>query len=205
MKVHHLTALVVAALLAPAPAFAFGTIEGFYGIVRPPNPSFRAAASGAKNDTRLFKDSLQNAGGDVLLNLGTFEFGAIADVTFAQHSANQSAIGALAGMKLPLGPVRLDLLGEAGGHRYGNIGSNPSIVKSGSDQWFAYLGLRPGVAFKFGAPDAPGFLLGLWGFARWDLTTKNAAVTVSGATDQPGKVKLGGVSIGATVRAGFDF
>jgi hypothetical protein len=193
--------LVAATLLTPGLAHAAGfTLEGFYGRSRPPDTSIENSL----NDSNLFKDSLQLAGADVLIRLGAFEFGAIADVNWGDNTASQSAIGALAGLALPLGSARLDLLGELGGQRYGNLAQNPEIATSSSrEEWLAYVGLRPGIAFKFGAPDKPGFLLGLWTFARWDLQKHNVPVTL--ADGGSGNLELGGVTIGATVRLGMDF
>jgi hypothetical protein len=199
------TALAVAlALAVPQAAHALGTIEGFYGLTRPPGTSFRSSVSGATNDPHVFSNSLNIAGGDVLLDFGgPLELGAVGDVTWKRNSAKQTALGGLLGFKLDLGAIRLDALGEAGGHRYGNLADNPDVVtKSNTDQWFAYVGLRPGFAFQFGRP---GLLLGLWGFVRWDLTSKRVPITVGDATSPNGSVKLGGPSIGATVRLGFGF
>jgi len=200
---------LAAGLWAPRPALAMGVLEGFYGISRPPGTSFHSAVEGAEDNPHLFKDSLQDAGGDLLLDFnGPLEIGAIADQTWASHSASQTALGGLLGLRLKLGLVRVDLLGEAGGHRYGGFTQNDDIAGSeSSERWFAYLGLRPGIAFHFGPPDSPGLLLGVWTFARWDLTSHRMPVTVRGAGDtlEDGTVRLGGTSIGATLRAGVEF
>lgn len=192
---------VAAALIAPTAASALDLqVEGFYGLERPPTTSFSAATSGVGSASDLFKTSLQLAGGDVLLNLNGLELGAIADVTFGNNTASQTAIGALAGAAIAVGPAKLDLLAEVGGHRYGNFVSNPDIVTaSSSSQWLAYVGLRPGVSFKLGGP----LSLGVWGFVRWDVQSQNVPVTV-GSASSSGSYKLGGTTVGATVRLGFD-
>ncbi len=193
--------LVAATLLFPNIAHAAGfTLEGFYGLSRPPDTS----VENALDDPDLFDDTLQLAGGDVLIRLGLFEFGAIADVTWDDNAPSQTYVGGLAGIALPLGGVRIDLLGEIGGHRFGNLARNPDIVTaSDRDQWLAYVGLRPGLAFKVGSPDRPGLLVGVWTFARWDLQKENVPVTLEGGGD--GDVELGGVTLGATLRLGVDF
>jgi hypothetical protein len=194
--------LAAAVTLAPSLALAAGTLEGFYGIARPPSSDFKSSVSGIDNPD-VFSDSMQNAGGDVMLNLDWFQFGAIADHTWAKNKASQTALGGLLGLKLALGELRLDLMGEIGGHKYGNL---DSTVNSGKDQWLAYVGLRPGIAFKFSAPDEPGLILGLWTWARWDLNAGSVPVTAANAGDvNAGSLKLGGTSIGANVRVGFDF
>lgn len=193
--------LVVAlALLAPTAAGAIDLqVEGFYGLARPPTTSFDAAVSGGGSASDLFDSSAQFAGGDVLLNLDGFELGAIVDATFGPDTASQTAVGALAGFALSVGPAKVDLLGEAGGHRYGNFAKNPDVVTASStSEWLAYVGLRPGVSFKLGGP----LSLGVWGFVRWDVTSQDVPVTVRSA-GSAGSYKLGGTTVGAAVRLGF--
>jgi hypothetical protein len=188
---------VALALAAPAAARATSLrIEGFYGLEQPPATSFSAATSGSASD--LYKSSLQLAGGDVLVNLGGLELGAIIDSTFGDNTASQTALGALGGVGLELGPFKIDLLAEAGGHRYGNFASNPDVVTSStSEQWLFYVGLRPGATIQLVGP----LFVGLWLFARWDVTSHDLPVTV-GSAKSAGSYSLGGTTIGATLRLG---
>lgn len=191
------------ALLVPAAALANSNvmIEGFYGIERPPSTSFSAAVSGAVNSPDLFSSSLQLAGGDVLVDLGGLELGVIGDTTFGHNTASQTVLGALGGLALGTGTARIDLLAEAGGNRYGSLSAHPDVTASSTDEWLFYVGLRPGVSFKLsGGP----ITAGLWGFVRWDVTSKNVPVTV-GNVANAGSYKLGGTTIGATLRLGFEF
>lgn len=205
--------MTLALLAAPRAALAADdgaglglSIEGLYGIARPPAADFRAAVSGAANDRDLSESSLQIAGGTLLVHLGALELGAIADGTFGD-GVTQTAIGGLAGFRLG-GKLRLDALVEAGGHRYGNVLDDPSVVTgSSADQWLFYVGLRPGLAYRMdlAGPGGVGFLVGLWGFVRWDVNDKTVPVTVGSAgSTAPGNVDLGGTSIGLTLRAGFE-
>jgi hypothetical protein len=200
--------LVLAAAIAiPRASGAAVAIEAFYGITRPPSASFTASVSGAANDPDLLDSSLQIAGGDVIVRLGLLELGAIADTSWRSDSASQTAIGVLAGFGGDYRRVlRLEALAELGGQRYGNFLENPDIVTSSStSEWFAYVGLRPGVAYRIAA-GRMGVLVGLWAFVRWDLNTSNVPVTVRTATDTaPGSLELGGTTIGAVARVGFDF
>lgn len=195
--------VLAGAVLAPGLALAAGTIEGFYGIARPPGTSFRSDVSGAVHDPHLFRNSEQNLGGDLMFNVDWIQVGAIADHTWASGKASQTALGALAGAKVAAGPVRLDLMGEAGAHRYGNLGSETNGNK---DQWLAYVGLRPGLAFKLGVPNLPGPIVGLWTFVRWDLNSERVPVTAANVGQTAvGSVKVGGSTIGANLRVGYEF
>ncbi len=202
--------LFAAALVVPQAARAAVSIEAFYGLTRPRSSDFSQAVSGTANDPHLIADSLNIAGGDLLLHMGLFELGAIIDTSWKSGSASQTAIGGLVGIGGDYaGWLRLEALGELGGQRYGNFANNPNIVTSGSSQeWFMYLGLRPGIAVHIpvSADQKTGVLVGLWGFARWDLTTSSLPVTVGNATStSPGSIKLGGTTIGAELRLGIEF
>ena len=193
--------VLAAALLAPRTARALVSIEAFYGVAHPPSADF----SSAVNDPNLFKSALQIAGGDVILHLGLLEVGGIVDATFGSDTASQTAIGGLVGVGIDLGSLRLEGLGELGGHKYGNFLNNPNVITASStDQWLMYVGLRPGVAYRFGLGPV-GLLVGLWAYVRWDLSTTDVPVTVASAgTQTAGSLKLGGTSIGAALRVGID-
>ncbi|HET8541169.1 MAG TPA: hypothetical protein VFL83_14945 [Anaeromyxobacter sp.] len=201
---------VAAALLAaPQAARAAVSLEVFYGLSRPESASFSQAASGTANDPDLLASSLNVAGGDVLFHLGLFEIGGIIDTSWKSGSASQTAIGALVGVGGDMGGwLRLEALGELGAQRYGNFAENPNVVTSGSsNEWFMYVGLRPGVAVRM--PVGQGntaVLVGLWAFARWDLNSSTVPVTVGDADSaSPGTLELGGTTIGAQLRLGLDF
>jgi hypothetical protein len=188
----------------PHTARAGIAIEGLYGFARPPAADFSAAVSGAANDKDLSDDSLQIAGGTLVLNLGVFELGAVVDKTFGS-GVTQTALGGLVGLRIG-DKLRLDLLGEAGGHRFGDFTDDPSVITASStNEWLFYVGLRPGIAYRFDVSPGFGLLLGIWGFARWDVTDKSVPVTVGGVSGTaPGNVDLGGTSIGVTLRAGIE-
>lgn len=199
-------AVLAAALLAPAAADAsIVTIEGQYGIARPPSANLSSAIAGASDERDLAESSLQLAGGDILLNLGLLQIGAIADTTFGD-GVTQTAVGGLFGVRLG-DELRLDLLGEVGGHRFGNVLEDQSIVTgSSASEWLMYVGVRPGVAYRFDfVPGGPGLVVGVWGFARWDVTDKDVGVSLGDpASASPGTVELGGTTIGATLRLGVE-
>ena len=198
--------LLAAAVLAPSAASATVSVEAFYGISRPPSADFRSAVTGVGDDPHLFDNSLQIAGGNVLLHLGLLEIGAIGDFSWKSGSARQTAFGGLLGVGGDMGALRLELLGEVGAQRYGNFLDNRRVITASStNQWFAYVGVRPGIAYRFN-PGNPGFLIGIWGFARWDLNSKDVRVTVASADNTAlGTLDLGGTTIGAVARVGFDF
>ena len=70
----------------------------------------------------------------------------------AGQGPDQTAVGGLA---IRLGDkLRLDLLGEIGGQRYGNVFEDDDVVTgSTEEQWLVYVGLRP--ASRIGSSSAP--------------------------------------------------
>jgi hypothetical protein len=203
MQPKRIALLAVVALLAPATAHAADfSIEALYGIAFPPAADFESAVEDVDNDD-LSEDSAQIAGGTLLLSFGLLEVGAIVDATIPDRGPDQTAIGALGGIRLGE-KLRVDLLGEIGGQRYGNVFEDSDVVTdSTEEQWLMYVGLRPGIAYRFGAEDGIGVVLGVWGFARWDVTDEN--VQVSAGDETQGDVELGGTTLGATLRAGIEF
>jgi hypothetical protein len=183
------------------------SLEVLYGLSRPESDDFEQAVASAADDPNLYDDSLNVAGGSLIFHLGLLELGAIVDSSWKSDSASQLAVGALGGIGHDFGSFRLEALGEIGGQRYGDFSENPEIVTSGSsEEWLMYVGLRPGVAFRLplGETGSTGLILGIWGFARWDLTDSTVPVTV-GDAGETGEIELGGTTIGATLRLGLDF
>jgi hypothetical protein len=194
-------------LLAPAAANAQGTsvsIEALYGVVWPPAADFESAVGDVDSDD-VSEDTAQIVGGTILLNFGLIDLGAILDTSMTDQGPDQTVIGALGGIRLGESKLRLDLLGEIGGQRYGNVFEDSDVVTgSTEDQWLMYVGLRPGISYRLGSGEGMGIIVGVWGFARWDLTEENVPVTAGGDVDE-GDVDLGGTTVGATLRAGIEF
>jgi hypothetical protein len=203
MEPKRIALLAAVALLAPATAHAADfSIEALYGVAFPPAADFESAVEDVDDDD-LSEDSSQIIGGTLLLSFGLLEVGAIVDATIPDKGPDQTAIGALGGIRLGE-KLRVDLLGEIGGQRYGNVFEDSDVVTdSTEEQWLMYVGLRPGIAYRFGAEDGIGIVLGVWGFARWDVTDEN--VQVSAGDETQGDVELGGTTLGATLRAGIEF
>lgn len=202
--------LAAAAILAPHAASAAVSLEVFYGLARPKAGDFSSAVSGTAEDPDLYDNSVNIAGGNVILHLGILELGAVIDSTWKSGSASQTAIGGLVGLGWDLGGwLRLEALGEVGGQRYGNFAEDPDVVTaSSSSEWLAYVGLRPGAAVRIpvGETRKTAVLIGIWAFARWDVTDATVPVTVGSAGGtSAGDLELGGTTIGAALRLGLDF
>lgn len=153
------------------------------------------------SDKQLLKGANTHFGVDGILKLGTMEVGALLE-TGKQGSGGAStlAVGALGGMGFDVFGLKLEALAELGGHRFADFLQDPSVSQlSSKEAWLYYLGLRPGLSYAFGS--GVKFVVGIWAFARWDLTTKNVTYTPT-AGGTPVTYKLGGSDFGASLRLG---
>lgn len=154
----------------------------------------------------LLKDASLNLGATALLRLADVKGGAILELGNPGSSPTTTVVGALLGWSLVLGPVVVDALAEGGGRRAGDFLKDPAVLSKGkSETWLAYVGLRPGLSFRVGA--FPKLILGVWAFARWDLTRGTVPVTVRPADGSPpidAEYRVGGAQYGASARVGFE-
>lgn len=60
-------------------------------------------------------------GATAIMRLGTVELGAIGELGHPGKSNTTTVLGALGGLNLDLRLIRIEALGELGGHRYGNV------------------------------------------------------------------------------------
>jgi hypothetical protein len=200
------TTLALAFALAASPALAKPAGSGLdlsihYGVDKYDSVGLRSGLSSTDfTSSQQLGDASQSLGATVIARVGMLDLGVIGELGRPGKDNTTSVLGALAGVNVDVGPLRLEALGELGGHRYGNAVQNPSVIgDSDRSDWLAYAGLRPGVSVRLG--ESRTWFLGLWGFARWDLTSKDVQVTLQdGGT---GSYELGGSQFGAALRLGF--
>jgi len=192
-------------LCAPALAAAETLGAELYGGYNKTDALSLKGAPAALTDKALLKSANTHFGLLAKIKLDTWRVGALAELGLNKGATSTTTVGALVGPGLALGPLHLEVLGELGGRRFGNFLEDPQIVQQGSKAaWLVYLGLRPGLSFRFGA--GVNFLVGIWAFGRWDLTSKDVPVTVRPADGSPSyasSYKLGGSTYGASLRLGI--
>jgi hypothetical protein len=138
-------------------------------------------------------------GGTAIHWRGMGEFGAIGEVGRSGRTSGTTLLGLLGGLGFDLGAFRLEALGELGAHRYGEVFKDPAVASRSPPTWLVSLGLRPGLALHFGPQGS--LLVGVWAFARWDVTRQHVQVNLaSGGTST---YKLGGSQFGASLRVGI--
>jgi hypothetical protein len=155
---------------------------------------------GGVHDQSLLKDTSTTVGATAIFRSGMMELGAIGEIGRPGKSGSTTLLGVLGGLGFDLGGFRLEALGEVGAHRYGDVLHDAAVVsQSRSDAWLVSLGIRPGLSLHFGPQDA--LLIGVWAFARWDLTSQDVQVNLGGGNTST--YKLGGSQFGASLRVGI--
>jgi len=145
------------------------------------------------------KDASQHLGATAVLRLSALELGGILEIGRPGKSDATTVIGALGGAGVDFASLRLEGLVELAGHRYGSVLKDSRIVsQSSKDVWLASVGIRPGLSYR---PADSMWIFGVYGFARWDVTSKNVSVTLAGGGN--GDYKIGGSQYGAGLRVGF--
>ncbi len=198
-----LACLPLSLLLSASPALAGGgsglDLTIHYGLDKYDAVGLRSGLGGV-HDESLLKDTSTTVGATAIFRSGMLELGAIGEVGRPGQSGSTTLLGALVGPGFDLGGFRFEALGELGAHKYGDVLHDAAVVsRSRSDAWLVSLGLRPGLSLRFGPQDA--LLVGVWAFARWDLTSQDVQVNLGGGTSST--YKLGGSQFGASLRVGI--
>jgi hypothetical protein len=170
-----------------------------YGLDKYDSVGLRSGLGGVKNES-LLKDTSTTVGATAIFRSGMLELGGIGEIGRPGQSGSTTLLGALGGLGFDLGRFRLEALGELGGHKYGDVLHDAAVVsRSRSDAWLVSVGLRPGLAMRLGPQDA--LLVGVWAFARWDVTSQDVQVNLGGGNSST--YKLGGSQFGASLRVGI--
>ena len=128
--------------------------------------------------------NLDAYGGSALLRLGWLDVGALYEGSFRAVS-DSFVLTPLAGVAWDVSDaVRIDLLGELGGHRITHIGADAQSV------WLPYLGLRPTLSLRLPLGMAR-LVLSAAPFARWDLVKKEVSGGTAGTTYDVGGTTFG--------------
>jgi hypothetical protein len=197
------------ALAAPRPAAAgdgWSLTAGVWGGVSHYDVlglAHGVGSVGASDGQDLIQGNFDTVGGQALLRLRWLDLGVLYEGSLLDHDAKSEILTPVAGIAWDLsGRVRLDLLGELGGHRITGVGSgNDLLAEPPKTVWLPSLGVRVGLSYRM--PVGPAALvLSATPFARWDLVKKDVSVETS-STD-PTVYDVGGTTFGLVVGAGIE-
>ena len=156
----------------------------------------------AVESLRLLRDGVPLVGATTLGNIGRLAMGGAVDATPGINGDGRMSLALLLGFQPEIEGTRLQLLGEAGRHRFSNVGGSLVGHQLGPDTWLPYLGVRLGVART--APAHGPFEVGAWLFGRYDIG--QATVTnVSGPLGAETRTdyRLGGWMGGLALQVGL--
>jgi len=154
----------------------------------------------------LLEGDFDTWGASAVLRLGWFDVGLLYEQTPGSGGAESAVFTPVVGFAWNLADVlRLDVLGELGGHQISNIGSSGSWdVSQAETVWLPYIGVRPTLSLRL--PVGPlRAIVSLAAFARWDLVKKEVTVEVtSGTTTTLNSYDVGGTTFGLVLGAGVE-
>lgn len=159
---------------------------------------------GAEERQDVLEGNLDAIGAQALLRLGWLEVGLLYEGTLLDRGADSEIFTPVAGFKIDLtDKLRLDVLGELGGHKITEIGSGSAVVTDTKTVWLPSIGVRPGLSARL--PLGPmRFVLAVTPFARWDLVKKEVSVPTSTGTDTRTTYEAGGTTFGVVGGVGFE-
>lgn len=159
---------------------------------------------GAEDGRDLIDGSFNAVGGSGVLRLGWLDLGLLYEGTLLDRDANSEVLTPLVGFAWDLGPrVRLDVLGELGGHKITNIGSGSAIATETRTVWLPYVGVRPSLSFRVPL-GATHLVLSATPFARWDLVKEQVTVQTSAGPDTRTIYEAGGSTFGLVGGVGLE-
>jgi len=120
-------------------------------------------------------------GTQALARIAMFDAGLLFEGGFPGSGPKSGVVTPVFGVNWSFPIIKLDLLGEFGGHRVTNIGQSDQFTAASTQTtWLPQAGLRFGVSLR--APMGPvGLVLTVTPYARWDLVRKTVTVPGAGA------------------------
>jgi hypothetical protein len=210
------TLLVLAAALALAAPRSGVADEGFSltlgiwsGVARYDVLGLRHGVGnvGAEDGRDLIEGRFNAVGASALLRLGSLELGVLYEGTLLDDEAKSEVLTPLVGFKWDVAErVRLELLGELGGHRIDDIGSgNDLLAQPPETVWLPYVGFRAGISYRLPIGlGATRVVLSATPFARWDLVKEEVAVVTSAGPDTRTVYEAGGSTFGVVGGLGME-
>jgi hypothetical protein len=153
----------------------------------------------------LLDGDFDAVGASAVLRLGWLEVGALYEGTLLDAEARSEVLTPLLGFKWDLTQrLRVEVLGELGGHRITDIGSgNDLLAERPKTVWLPYVGVRPGLSYRL--PLGPTRLvLSATPFARWDLVKKDVSVQTSLGDETHTVYEAGGSTFGLVAGLGIE-
>ncbi len=158
---------------------------------------------GSQDKQDLLDGNFNAMGAQAVMRIKWFELGLLYEGTLVDSGASSEIVTPLVGFKWDVAEsLRLDFLGELGGHKITNIGSGNAIATETRTVWLPSLGFRPSLSYRI-AVGPTRVVLALTPFARWDLVKKDVNVSTS-VQDEYIPYRAGGTTFGIVGGVGLE-
>ncbi len=156
----------------------------------------------ASETGRPLHDAAPMVGATGLGNVERVAIGGAVDAIPGMLGEGRLSLSALLGYQPQIGAFRYQLLGEAGGHRFTDVGGTLFARRPGTETWLPFAGVRLGAARTYPAHSVGE--VGVWVFGRYDIGQK----TVTNVRDFMGDetrtdYRVGGYMVGLAVQVGL--
>jgi hypothetical protein len=162
-------------------------------------------AVGSEDGRDLLEGNFNAVGASAVLRLGWLDLGALYEGTLLDRHARSEVLTPLVGFAWNVtDKVRLDVLGELGGHRINDIGrGNDLLAEPPKTVWLPYVGVRPTLSYRL--PVGPTRLVfSATPFARWDLVKKEVVIQTSSGPASHTVYEAGGTAFGLVGGIGIE-
>jgi hypothetical protein len=158
--------IVIGLLAAPLPARAREPADRGISMTAWAGAAVDRSVAAADSG-RPLHDGAPLIGVTTLGNIRALAMGGSVDATPGINGDGRLAMAVLLGYAPEVNRLRLQFLGEAGRHRFSDVGGNLFAHQIGPDTWLPYVGIRVGAART--VPAHGMFELGAWLFGRYDV------------------------------------
>ncbi len=156
--------------------------------------------SGERQD--LIDGNFNALGAQAVVRIGWLDLGLLYEGTLVNRSADSEVVTPLVGFKWDVArTMRLDFIGELGGHKIANIGSGNALATETRTVWLPSLGVRPGISYRMPVGSVH-LVLSLTPFARWDLVKEQ--VDVQSGSGSWTSYEAGGSTFGLVGAVGLE-
>jgi hypothetical protein len=159
---------------------------------------------GAADGRDLLSGDFNTVGGMALFRVGWLDLGLLYEGSLLDTRADSEVFTPVLGVAIEAtDTIRVDLLGELGGHRLANVGAGNDLASRTETVWLPSVGFRPGVSFRLPVA-AARLVLSVTPFARWDLVKKQVVVDTTSGPGTRTYYEAGGTTYGIVGGVGIE-
>jgi hypothetical protein len=162
-------------------------------------------AFNANGGRDLLSGNVRAMGASFVVRLGWFDVGVLYEGSILRSKTDSTVFTPFAGVGAQLTQnVRVDLVGELGGHQLSHVGASDGVSTTDSrNVWLPYAGLRPSLSLAVPIGRLRTLVTAA-PYARWDLLGSKVNVSVRGFGGGIDSYDVGGVTYGVAFGFGIE-